>query len=66
MDDVAAYYALDLDTLSLGLLEFVRTLDVLGWVLPNPPATVLDIGGGAGVHGAPAGRHAQPHRPGTR
>jgi SAM-dependent methyltransferase len=33
-----------------GLLEFVRTQDVLRRHLPPPPASVLDVGGGTGVH----------------
>jgi ubiquinone/menaquinone biosynthesis C-methylase UbiE len=33
-----------------GELERVRTQDVLKRYLPKPPATVLDVGGGAGVH----------------
>ncbi|RJL35399.1 class I SAM-dependent methyltransferase [Bailinhaonella thermotolerans] len=33
-----------------GRLEFWRTRDVLRRVLPAPPAAVLDVGGGSGVH----------------
>jgi len=33
-----------------GLLELLRTQDVLRRFLPEPPAEVLDVGGGAGVH----------------
>ncbi len=33
-----------------GRLEFVRTRELLGRVLPSPPACVLDVGGGTGVH----------------
>jgi SAM-dependent methyltransferase len=33
-------------------LEFWRTQDVLRRVLPPPPARVLDVGGGSGVHAA--------------
>ncbi|MBO3748135.1 class I SAM-dependent methyltransferase [Streptosporangiaceae bacterium NEAU-GS5] len=36
----------------LGRLEFWRTQDVLRRVLPPPPARVLDVGGGDGVHAA--------------
>lgn len=54
MEEIAGYYAQDREhdrlTRGLGLVEFARTLDVLGRVLPRPPATVLDIGGGAGVY----------------
>jgi 2-polyprenyl-3-methyl-5-hydroxy-6-metoxy-1,4-benzoquinol methylase len=31
-------------------LELVRTLELLAQVLPPPPATVLDVGGGPGVY----------------
>lgn len=51
---VRAYYERggELDRLDAGngLLEFLRTQDVLRRVLPSPPAGVLDVGGGAGVH----------------
>ena len=33
-----------------GRLEFLRTRDILRRVLPPAPATVLDVGGGSGVH----------------
>jgi len=33
-----------------GRIEFVRTQELLRRHLPTPPATVLDIGGGTGVH----------------
>ncbi|MDL4821996.1 methyltransferase domain-containing protein [Actinomadura opuntiae] len=33
-----------------GRLELWRTQDVLRRVLPAPPARVLDVGGGPGVH----------------
>jgi SAM-dependent methyltransferase len=36
----------------LGELELVRTQEVLRRHLPPPPATILDIGGGTGVHAA--------------
>ena len=35
-----------------GLIEFLRTQSVLRRALPPPPAAVLDVGGGAGVHAA--------------
>ncbi|HEY6737992.1 MAG TPA: class I SAM-dependent methyltransferase [Actinopolymorphaceae bacterium] len=40
------------DRLSQGVgeLEAVRTRDLIGRHLPPPPATVLDVGGAAGVH----------------
>ena len=54
MEEITAFYGLDLehDRLSrgLGLIEFARTVDVLGRTLPGPPATLLDIGGGTGVY----------------
>lgn len=34
-------------------LEFIRTQELLRHVLPNPPAKVLDVGGGAGAHAIP-------------
>jgi len=50
--DVAAHYELGLeaDRLDepLGIVEFVRTLEVTERVLPPAPATVADIGGGPG------------------
>lgn len=46
------YYALDKerDRLSagVGLVEFVRTVEVIERTLPQPPAVVADIGGGPG------------------
>jgi 2-polyprenyl-3-methyl-5-hydroxy-6-metoxy-1,4-benzoquinol methylase len=33
-----------------GRLEFIRTRELLGRFLPAPPARVLDVGGGTGVH----------------
>jgi SAM-dependent methyltransferase len=35
-----------------GRLEFIRTQSILRRWLPDPPARVLDIGGGPGVHAA--------------
>jgi SAM-dependent methyltransferase len=37
-------------TAGRGLLEFLRTQELLARHLPPPPATVLDVGGAAGVH----------------
>jgi SAM-dependent methyltransferase len=58
MDDVSddaamqAYYALDKerDRLSSGVgrLEYERTLEVIDRTLPEPPASIADIGGGPG------------------
>jgi len=36
-----------------GELEFLRTQVILAAALPAPPAVVLDVGGGAGVHAIP-------------
>lgn len=36
-----------------GRLEFWRTRELLDRWLPSPPATVLDVGGGAGVYSVP-------------
>ena len=33
-----------------GNLEFVRTVDILERFLPKAPATILDLGGGAGIY----------------
>jgi RimJ/RimL family protein N-acetyltransferase/ubiquinone/menaquinone biosynthesis C-methylase UbiE len=35
-----------------GCLEFERTAEILGRVLPRPPARILDVGGAAGVYSA--------------
>ncbi|MBN6051770.1 class I SAM-dependent methyltransferase, partial [Nonomuraea sp. RK-328] len=49
-----AYYEQDREHTRLregrGRLEFWRTQDVLRRTLPPPPARVLDVGGGTGVH----------------
>ena len=56
LDDVVRHYTSrrEEDRLVSGLaeLELVRTQDVLARHLPAPPARVLDIGGGTGVHAA--------------
>lgn len=53
-EDILAYYALGKEDARLrqgsGRLEFWRTQDVLRRLLPAPPARVLDVGGGSGVH----------------
>lgn len=33
-----------------GRLELARTQEILGRYLPKPPATILDVGGGAGIY----------------
>jgi SAM-dependent methyltransferase len=37
-------------------LEFVRSMELLGRLLPAPPAQVLDVGGGPGTYAAPLAR----------
>lgn len=37
---------------SIGRLEFARAQEITRRFLPRPPAIVLDVGGGAGVHAA--------------
>jgi ubiquinone/menaquinone biosynthesis C-methylase UbiE len=36
-----------------GLLEYLRTCELLARYLPQPPAVILDAGGGAGVYALP-------------
>jgi ubiquinone/menaquinone biosynthesis C-methylase UbiE len=56
MDSLRRFYAHDYDEDARlvqsphGRLEFARTVELLNRVLPRPPARVLDIGGGTGVH----------------
>jgi SAM-dependent methyltransferase len=38
---------------TLSRLELVRTQELLRRVLPRPPASILDVGGGAGAHALP-------------
>jgi SAM-dependent methyltransferase len=53
-DDLLRFYADGHESTRLssprGKLEYVRTLDILERHLPEPPATVLDIGGGTGPY----------------
>jgi len=37
-------------------LEFVRSMELLGRLLPPPPARLLDVGGGPGTYAAPLAR----------
>jgi SAM-dependent methyltransferase len=37
-------------------LEFVRSMELLGRLLPAPPARLLDVGGGPGTYAAPLAR----------
>jgi ubiquinone/menaquinone biosynthesis C-methylase UbiE len=39
-----------------GRLEYLRTRELLARYLPPAPATVLDVGGGAGVYALPLAR----------
>ncbi|MFI6597209.1 class I SAM-dependent methyltransferase [Nonomuraea sp. NPDC050536] len=52
--ELLAYYELDMEDARIregrGRWEFWRTQDVLRRMLPPPPARVLDVGGGTGVH----------------
>lgn len=53
--DAEAYYELGLEESRLFVggrprLEYVRTLELLGRLLPPAPARVLDVGGGTGVY----------------
>src|SRR5664280_3759092 len=38
---------------TIGRLEFLRTQELLERHLPPPPASIVDIGGGAGIHALP-------------
>jgi len=38
---------------TIGQLEFLRTQELLERHLPAPPASIVDIGGGAGIHALP-------------
>jgi len=54
--DVLAYYNEGREQERLtsnGRLEFLRTQELLERHLPPPPASVVDIGGGAGIHAMP-------------
>ena len=55
--EVLAYYRRGGDQRRLaagpGLLEFLRTFDVLGRELPAAPATLLDVGGATGAYAGP-------------
>ncbi len=56
--DIAAHYELGLERSRLFIgrqprLEYVRTIELLTRLLPTPPASVLDVGGGTGVYAVP-------------
>jgi SAM-dependent methyltransferase len=57
MEDIVNHYSAvtesDRLTSGIGLLERERTLEILGRFLPEPPATILDVGGAAGVYAFP-------------
>jgi ubiquinone/menaquinone biosynthesis C-methylase UbiE len=54
--DIQRYYERGYErerlTRGVGTLELLRTQELLTRYLPPPPADVLDVGGGAGVHAA--------------
>ncbi|GIJ47708.1 hypothetical protein Val02_45940 [Virgisporangium aliadipatigenens] len=66
-DEVLAYYRQlgETDRLRVrasGRLEFLRTWDLLGRLLPAPPARVLDVGGATGIYAGPlAAAGYRPH-----
>lgn len=53
-EEIRAYYerGVELDRLAQGYsrIEFARTKELLGRLLPSPPADVLDLGGGPGAY----------------
>lgn len=56
--EIQAYYdrsdeAARLVTHAAGRLELLRTQELLARYLPAPPARLLDVGGGAGIHALP-------------
>ena len=54
-DEIAYYYGLGEEQGRLAgpfRLEFARTQELLTRYLPEPPAVVLDVGGGPGVYAA--------------
>src|SRR5688572_12034036 len=55
--DILAYYLEGMEQTRLssgaGLLEYLRTRELLARYLPQPPAVILDVGGGAGVYALP-------------
>lgn len=55
--DIAAHYELGFEDGRLVIdgqprLEYFRTIELLERLLPSPPASVLDVGGGTGVYAA--------------
>jgi ubiquinone/menaquinone biosynthesis C-methylase UbiE len=57
MDEIVSHYSEATEYARLasgvGLLERERMLEILCRFLPEPPATILDVGGGAGVYAFP-------------
>lgn len=57
MDDIVTHYSEGTEserlTGGIGLLERERMLEVLRRFLPEPPATIFDVGGGPGVYAFP-------------
>jgi SAM-dependent methyltransferase len=56
--EVLAHYERDSEerirlTAGHGVLEFLRTQELLARCLPPPPARILDVGGAAGIHALP-------------
>jgi 2-polyprenyl-3-methyl-5-hydroxy-6-metoxy-1,4-benzoquinol methylase len=53
-EEIRVHYAtgVEVGRLSAGAsrIEFDRTKELLGRVLPPPPATILDVGGGPGAY----------------
>jgi SAM-dependent methyltransferase len=57
-EEILAYYGKGLERgrlpgIAAGRLEYLRTRDLLSRHLPPAPATVLDVGGGAGAYALP-------------
>ena len=60
-EEILAYYGKGLERgrlpgVAAGRLEYLRTRDLLSRRLPPAPATVLDVGGGAGAYALPLAR----------
>ncbi|MEA3336788.1 MAG: class I SAM-dependent methyltransferase [Chloroflexota bacterium] len=53
-EETSSYYEMGLEAERLlgaeGELEFARTKEIISRYLPNPPAVVLDVGGGPGAY----------------
>jgi SAM-dependent methyltransferase len=57
MDDIVNHYSEGTEserlTAGIGLLERERIFEIFDRFLPEPPATIFDVGGGAGVYAFP-------------